>query len=361
MFGYILDFVVSIYTVILCRLHRIFCGLPDKQKSPDFSVETALLFSSTIIKQWFQPFGLHTHCLTNSFVCNFLSSSAGFNLCSCFFRLTLAFWLSLSGFSGPSIPRPGAASFPLSDPRCFRVLSSASVLGSDYSASVSSFPSLPASASQWIAQCSGSAFASSVFPVLPRLVSRALRPGSGTWLSVRFLSSFPASLPQLFHRCFPSFPLPRVRIFPGLFCLPSGFFRPLPPASDYSAFCSFFSPLPDLPWQRFSRCAPVSCVPFAILFRRACFHAFHPTPVLSFLLILSPAAVSPHSGYLSVSAFRLLFRPRPPGFRFRFRLLSLSVLNFSAPHRTRIYYHCNRKMSTPFLYIFQLLSCALFS
>ena len=30
---------------------------------------------------------------------------------------------------------------PLSDPRCFRVLSSASVLGSDYSASVSSFPS----------------------------------------------------------------------------------------------------------------------------------------------------------------------------------------------------------------------------
>ena len=27
MFGYILDFVVSIYTVILCRLHRIFCGL----------------------------------------------------------------------------------------------------------------------------------------------------------------------------------------------------------------------------------------------------------------------------------------------------------------------------------------------
>ena len=27
MFGIILDFVVSIYTVILCRLHRIFCGL----------------------------------------------------------------------------------------------------------------------------------------------------------------------------------------------------------------------------------------------------------------------------------------------------------------------------------------------
>ena len=28
MFGYILDLAASIYTVILCRLHRIFCGLP---------------------------------------------------------------------------------------------------------------------------------------------------------------------------------------------------------------------------------------------------------------------------------------------------------------------------------------------
>ena len=48
--------------------------------------------------------------------------------------------LSLPALSGPSVPRLIAASLPLSDPRCFRVLSSASVLGSDYSASVSSFP-----------------------------------------------------------------------------------------------------------------------------------------------------------------------------------------------------------------------------
>ena len=27
MFSFILDFAASIYTVILCRLHRIFCGL----------------------------------------------------------------------------------------------------------------------------------------------------------------------------------------------------------------------------------------------------------------------------------------------------------------------------------------------
>jgi len=65
--------------------------LLDKQKSPDLSIETALLFSSTSIKRWFQPFCLHSLCLTNSFVCNFLSSSAGFNLCSCFFRYAFPF------------------------------------------------------------------------------------------------------------------------------------------------------------------------------------------------------------------------------------------------------------------------------
>ena len=74
-----------------------------------------------------------------------------------------------------------------------------------------------------------------------------LAPGSRTRPAVCFLSSYPASLPQLFHRCFPSFPLPLVRFSSGLFRLPSAFFRPLRPASDYSAFRAFLSPLPDLP------------------------------------------------------------------------------------------------------------------
>ena len=85
------------------------------------------------------------------------------------------------------------------------------------------------------------------FPRSSRPGFPCLAPGSRTRLSVRFLSSFPASLPQLFHRCFPSFPLPLVRFSSGLFRLPSGFFRPLRPASDYSAFRAFLSPLPDLP------------------------------------------------------------------------------------------------------------------
>ena len=129
--------------------------------------------------------------LSSSFVCNFFSSSVGFILCSCFFRLTFVFRLSLG------LP---VIHFPLSDLRCFRFLSSASVLDSDYSASALPFPSLPVSASQLLSQCSSSAFASSVFPVLSCLISHAFLPGSCTWLSVGFLSFFPASLPQLFHR-----------------------------------------------------------------------------------------------------------------------------------------------------------------
>ena len=56
----------------------------DKTINPDVSVETALLFS-TIIKWWCHLFGLHARSLPIRFVCNFLSSSAGFIPCSRFF------------------------------------------------------------------------------------------------------------------------------------------------------------------------------------------------------------------------------------------------------------------------------------
>ena len=92
------------------------------------------------MKRWFRSCDLHTRSFTNRFVCNFLSSSAGFNLCSCFFPARPC----LSAYFGLPLSRPVAASASLSDPRCFRSLSVASVLGSDYSASVSSFPHFPA-------------------------------------------------------------------------------------------------------------------------------------------------------------------------------------------------------------------------
>ena len=145
--------------------------------------------------------------------------------------------VSFPTFSGLPLSRPIAASASLSDPRCFRFLSSASVLGSDYSASVSSFPFLPDSASQWLPQCSALASAPSVFPVLSSLISHAFLPGSRTRLPVCFLSSFLASLPQLFHECLPSAfafglspsdPLPFARFSSG---------------SDYSALCFFLSAL----------------------------------------------------------------------------------------------------------------------
>ena len=74
--------------------------------------------------------------------------------------------------------------------------------GSDYLVSVSSVPfflDLPHSGFPSVRLD----FRLIAFPFLLDLISHVLLPGSCTWLSVRFLSFFPASLPQLFHRCFP--------------------------------------------------------------------------------------------------------------------------------------------------------------
>ena len=84
----------------------------------------------------------------------------------------------------------------------FHFLSSASVLEPHYSASVSSVPFL------LVLPHSGSTsvrlnFHLVVFLFLQDLISHVFHQDSCTWLSVCFLSSFPASLPQLFHRCFP--------------------------------------------------------------------------------------------------------------------------------------------------------------
>ena len=184
-----------------------------------------------------------------AFVCNFLSSSAGFNLCSCFFRLTLAFWLSLSGFSGLNFFPLSLLSVDFLTSAVSAFLSIASVLDSDYSASVSSFPH------------SSRPRLTVAYPVRPfrfRFLAfpRSSQPGFPCFLSrffvlgVLFVSFRPSRLRS--HSCFTGASLLfRFRIFSGIFCLLSGFFRPLQPASDYSAFCTFFSLLPVFPWQRF--------------------------------------------------------------------------------------------------------------
>ena len=175
------------------RHHRVTFLI--KQKSPGLSVETTVFFISTIMKRWFRSCDLHARSFTNSFVCNFLSSSAGINLCRCFSRLTLAFRFRLRLSLGFHFH--GLSPLPLLflTSAVFAPLSAASVLDSDYSASVSSFPFLPASASQWLPQCSALPFVPAVFPVLSCLVSRAFFPGSGTQPRCMFPFALPRFAP----------------------------------------------------------------------------------------------------------------------------------------------------------------------
>ena len=182
--------------------------------------------------------------------------------------------LSLSGFS-PSVP--------LSFVRFS--------FGSDYSASVSSVPVLPASASQWLPRCFRSAFrlpglSSSLPPGFPcfRFDSRYLAFCSFPFILPGFA---PTAVPPVLPFCF------RFRAFPSL---PLSFVRFRSVLTTQPSVLSF-------PFFPFSPDGGSSGASF--LFRPACFHAFLPIPVLSFLQFLSPVAVSPHSGYLSASAFFL--------------------------------------------------------
>ena len=175
----------------------------------------------------------------HSIVCTFHSSSAGFILCSCFFPahpcLPLSFPASLGlPFHGHR-PLPfrflTSAVFAFFRPLQFWILTTQPLF--------LPFPSLPASASQWLPQCSALAFAPSVFPVLSRLVSRAFAPGSRYSASL-YVSFHPSLIrshscssgayfqlsPSVFSA---SLPLPFVRFFS---------------ASGYSAFCFFLSVIP---------------------------------------------------------------------------------------------------------------------
>ena len=131
----------------------------------------------------------------------------------------------LSAFSRLPLSRPSAASASLSDPRCFRSLSVASVLGSDYSASVSSFP---------FSSCLRLTVASSVLRSLFRSFGfpRSFQPGFPCFLSrfrysaLLFVSFRPSSLRS--HSCSTSACLLFCfRFFSGIFCSASAFFRPL--------------------------------------------------------------------------------------------------------------------------------------
>ena len=145
-----------------------------------------------------------------------------------------SFRLSVLGFA-VCFPSPFPASLPQLFHRClpsafFRPLS---VFSSSGPLSFVRFPSVSGySAFCFFLSVLFTALPHSGFSVAPLLLSLlrfslSVPPGfpcfpfsSRTWLSVGFLSSFPVSLPQLFHWCSPF-------SFPPAFVLCFAFFRPL--------------------------------------------------------------------------------------------------------------------------------------
>ena len=133
------------------------------------------------------------------------------------------------------------------------------------------------------------------FPLPLRPVSRALLLILCTRLSARFLSSFPALLPQLLHWC-----LPFAFAF-GLGSFPFAHFRSRPVPFRLLSLCPFFSLHPVFPWQRFLRCLFIP-VPHRLL---PCF-AFRFGTQLSVLPFSCPR-----------SASQWLLRLHQPSLRFR--------------------------------------------
>ena len=176
--------------------------------------------------------------------------------------------------------------------------------GSGYLASVSSFPlstrlRLTVASSVLPLHLSTSL----LFPVRSNLISHVFFPGSSYSASCSFPfippGFAPTAVPPVLPFC------SRFRAFPS----PSAFFRPLLLGSDYLAFRSFLSLLPVLPCRRFLRC--FSPLPSGLF---PCLPSDSGTWLPAFPFSL---AVSPHSGYLSASAF---FLSAPGFFPFAFAL-----------------------------------------
>ena len=128
--------------------------------------------------------------------------------------------------------------------------------------------------------------------------------------AVRFLSLFPASLPQPFHRCLPS------ALASGIFHFRSAFFRPLLFRFQLLSLLLFLSSLPGLASQRLLRC-PIplslprfplslrpdfSCLPSRFLYSALLFVSFRPS------LIRSRSCSSGAYLMLSLSVFPLPIR-----------------------------------------------------
>ena len=104
------------------------------------------------------------------------------------------------------------------------------------------FPHLPDSVSQWLHQCSNSAFASSVFPVTFCLISHASLHGSGTHTYCMFPFTLPWFAPTAVPQVLTS--NVRLRYCPSHFCFLSSASAQLPATQLSVSSFQLFSTLP---------------------------------------------------------------------------------------------------------------------
>ena len=290
------------------------CNFCIKTKSPDLSVRALYLFPLSSSGGF--DLSVSTHCLANSFVCNFLLSSVGFNPRRCFLRLTLVFHSSLLTFSGPSIPLLSQLPFRFLTPSVltsfrpsqFWVLTTKPLF----------FFSLPSRFRLTAASpVPVLALAFLGFPFLSGLISHALLPGSCTQLYCSFpftLPCFaPTAVPQVltffsaFSRplLFRSFPLPACFLSSARLPLPATQPSALPflffPVLPCSCFPGAPSPL-SLPRLPLSLRPGFPCLPSRFLYSALLLVSFRPS------LIRSRSCSSGAYLMLSLSVYPLLFR-----------------------------------------------------
>ena len=186
------------------------------------------------------------------------------------------------GFLSPfpdSLPQLFLRCFPLLSPSGFSLpfcfLSSASLPVPATQLSVSSFPTFPVLLHSSFPGVPSPLSLPWLSPFFQNPVSRVFFHGSCTRLSGRFLSSFPVSLPQPFHRCFPyafAFGLsPRSNFLSSvlrsvLTTQPSALSFPFFPFSPGGGSHGAYFPLPSglLPCRPSDSGTQLSAIPFSV-------------------------------------------------------------------------------------------------
>ena len=167
--------------------------------------------------------------LSCSFVCNFLSSSAGFNLCSCFFPAHLfpfrsTFRFRFPSFSRPSVPRFYPLPFRFLTPAVFAFFRPLQfwVLTTQPLFFFSAFFSVPPPSGFPVAPSLLSLLR--FFPLSFRLISHPVCPILLTQLCCSFPFALPCFAPTAVPQVLAFFPVSFVPLFPASVLLRFAFF-----------------------------------------------------------------------------------------------------------------------------------------